>query len=313
MLHSRRGPPRSPLPVASTVFEEPSAAEVYRRRLLNLLLFGVCAAAATMIPSLVVARWQHEHRARGRPMPVVDGAGLASGSPDVDGPAEARAAEASAQRVPDAVGPSTPHVAAAAAPAASAPEAAESSPFSFVWNGRQHGPPPAARSPSENLISEGRPASADVLGNLGPPAVITSSRNEDWLKDRWQAAKDMTGAPIPGAHWVEIDLERRCSVTRVIIDWEKAHATRYTVKGRSAGEAAHAETTTLAVGEKARVEKFTSSKRQHVIHDLEVVRTREIQPAVEFVRVEIDRPATQWGSSIWELRVYGSCEGKPQS
>ena len=127
---SRRGPPRSPLPVASTVSGGPSNAELYRRRLLNLLLFGVCAAAATMIPSLVVARWQHEHRARGRPMPVVDIAGSAPGGSDLDDPAEARAPDASAPMIPeDVVGPSVPRTAAAAGavPAASAPAAGDSS------------------------------------------------------------------------------------------------------------------------------------------------------------------------------------------
>eukprot|EP01043_Picozoa_sp_COSAG02_P090252 COSAG02_NODE_27131_length_616_cov_1.139265_1_plen_60_part_00 len=31
--------------------------------------------------------------------------------------------------------------------------------------------------------------------------VITHSQSVDWLKDRWQAAKDMNGTPIPGKHW----------------------------------------------------------------------------------------------------------------
>ena len=49
---------------------------------------------------------------------------------------------------------------------------------------------------------------ASVRGNLGPASVVTSSRIDDWLKDRWQAAKNMQGTPISGAHWLEVDLER---------------------------------------------------------------------------------------------------------
>ena len=40
----------------------------------------------------------------------------------------------------------------------------------------------------------------------------------------------MTGNPIPGDHWVQIDLERKCEITRFDIDWESAFAKKYDVK-----------------------------------------------------------------------------------
>eukprot|EP00961_Rhodomonas_salina_P057788 776565-Rhodomonas_salina.1 len=48
------------------------------------------------------------------------------------------------------------------------------------------------------LLSEGKPATSDVRGNLGAAQTVTSSKMDDWLKDRWQAASDMSGTPIEG-------------------------------------------------------------------------------------------------------------------
>ena len=76
----------------------------------------------------------------------------------------------------------------------------------------------------EQLISAGRPASSDVRGNLGPARVVTSEVVKDWLKDRWQAAKNMKGEPIPGPHWIEVDLGRSCTCSRFVIDFETAHS-----------------------------------------------------------------------------------------
>ena len=50
------------------------------------------------------------------------------------------------------------------------------------------------------------------------------------LRDRWQAAKDMTGKPIPGPQWVMIDLGRRAQLTRLVLDWETAYGKAYTVE-----------------------------------------------------------------------------------
>lgn len=46
---------------------------------------------------------------------------------------------------------------------------------------------------------------------------ITDGKNEDWLRDRWQAAKDMTGKPIDGKQWVMLDLTKRAQITRLVL------------------------------------------------------------------------------------------------
>ena len=40
----------------------------------------------------------------------------------------------------------------------------------------------------------------------------------------------MGGRPIPGEHWIEIDLERLCVVEKVIIDWEDGYSDSWTIK-----------------------------------------------------------------------------------
>jgi len=48
------------------------------------------------------------------------------------------------------------------------------------------------------LVSLGRPATSNFKGNLAEPSVITNEKIDDWLKDRWQAAVDMSGTPYQG-------------------------------------------------------------------------------------------------------------------
>ena len=40
--------------------------------------------------------------------------------------------------------------------------------------------------------------------------MITDGKNEDWIKDRWQAAKDMSGTSLPLPQWVAVDLGEQC-------------------------------------------------------------------------------------------------------
>lgn len=74
------------------------------------------------------------------------------------------------------------------------------------------------------MVSANRPVTASAAGNLGPPSVVTSEATSDGLTDRWQAASDMHGTPLPGQHWLEVDLGRTCVAERFVVDWETAFA-----------------------------------------------------------------------------------------
>ena len=148
------------------------------------------------------------------------------------------------------------------------------------------------------LISRNKPVTASVRGNLGEASVVTNGLKNDWLKDRWQAAKNMQGAPIPGAHWLLVDLEATCVVERIDVEFESAFARDYQLKGRSKGGA----WVSLAVGASA-VESRPS--KQRILHRLS---SNSMAP-VDRVRLDIARPGTRWGTSVWELDVFGTCAG----
>lgn len=44
------------------------------------------------------------------------------------------------------------------------------------------------------------------------------------------AALNMGGRPIPGPHWVDVDLGRLCVVERAMIDWEDAFSNSWTLE-----------------------------------------------------------------------------------
>ena len=153
-------------------------------------------------------------------------------------------------------------------------------------------PPPTAVLP--RLLSTGRPAKASVRGNLAPASAVTSASTSDWLKDRWQAAADMNGTPIPGEHWVSIDLGGPHLVVSFVLDWETACADDYAVQALRDGA-----WVTLPTALDAR----TKSK-QHVVDTLSVRVGRPALKARHF-RVLIRRPATRWGVSLWRLEIWG--------
>jgi len=169
------------------------------------------------------------------------------------------------------------------------------------------------------LLSAGRPATSDVRGNLGPASVITSEKTADWLKDRWQAAADMGGTPIPGPHWVEVDLQRLCKLSAILIDWEEAFSQHWTVKGkRSDGKCAGQNNdggwTAIARSKEAYWPPGVQRTPKHILQTV-LVRDHHTgsgdsddcsAPYYDKVRLMISKPSTRFGSSIWRLQVHGA-------
>jgi len=191
----------------------------------------------------------------------------------------------------------------------------------------------ASKSSTAVVLSTGRPASSDVRGNLGPASVITSEKTDDWLADRWQAASNMGGTPIPGSHWVEIDLLRLCKVTSILIDWEEAFSQHWILKGkRSDGKCATpapAPALALALaqsgGDDAGWTALTRSKEafkppsaakytpKHILQAANIQDNHTgtgdtddcSAPYYDKVRLVIFKPSTRFGSSIWRLQIKG--------
>lgn len=150
-------------------------------------------------------------------------------------------------------------------------------------------------------VALNRPVTSDVRGNLGPASVITNDVVSDWLKDRWQAASNMNGDPIPGEHWLEVDLGGNYRVKKFLIDWEKAYSSDYSVYGGlkrySAGDSF-----LLA---SAKLSKTLSISDQHIINEISVQDQKILLHDVRYVTLVIHSPATRWGSSLWRFHIYG--------
>lgn len=162
----------------------------------------------------------------------------------------------------------------------------------------------APRAAPARLLSAGRPVTSDVRGNLADASVITGlDPPGDWLTDRWQAAADMSGTPLPGEHWVEIDLGAVFELTRFIVVWEKAYAAKYVVRGRLFSDGAWAD---FAAGRDA---ASPHSDETHIVHVLDATRTQcgaaSCVVRARFVRLVIAEPATVWGASLWRWEVWG--------
>lgn len=160
----------------------------------------------------------------------------------------------------------------------------------------------------EILLSENCSVTSDVRGNLGDAQVVTQESVHDWLKDRWQAAKNMRGEPIPGQHWLEIDLKRPCYIKRALIDWEDAFSNAWKIQGYATDVSTWV---TISTSERLIVKGHS---KHHIIHEVMCVRdgkwtekslvSHKIK-AYAKVRLLILSPSTQWGSSVWRLQLWG--------
>jgi hypothetical protein len=152
----------------------------------------------------------------------------------------------------------------------------------------------------ETLLSGHRPVISDVRGNLGPPSVVTNKEDEDWLKDRWQSALDMTGSPIPGSHFLEVDLGRESLMTKIVLDWESAYCEHYSLIAHN-GISKSSNMHRLAVGEDA---SKSYPKDKHIVHEFRFSPTND-PGRFRYVRLVMHKPSTKWAPSLWHFEVYG--------
>ena len=174
--------------------------------------------------------------------------------------------------------------------------------------------PPSPLPPRVVLLSAGRPVRASARGNLAPVQVVTriaqpEATKQAWLTDRWQAASDMNGRPIPGAQWVAIELAAGCVASEAKLDWESAHADDYDLQVARVGDNRW---------ETLETRRNRSTSKQHVVDTLRIVsssrnaeqaRMISASAALWEYRVLIRRPATQWGVSLWRVELWGHCSG----
>lgn len=170
------------------------------------------------------------------------------------------------------------------------------------------------------LLSRGSnvKVTTDVRGNLGPPSVLNQEiPGKNWLKDRWQAASDMHGTAIKGAHWVTLEFPYPVIVSHIVLDWEAAFSKDYKIEGSmiaSIDSDAGAWFTlfdTKADGidpsphfqskELGQSPGVKNKVPLHIIHEITCTNKGELRQ----LRVWIRSSAHGWGVSLWQVDVHG--------
>jgi len=132
---------------------------------------------------------------------------------------------------------------------------------------------------ADPLISQGRPATASSAENAGTPA---SAAVDGDTGTRWSSAFS-----VP--QWLRVDLGTTATVSRVVLNWEAAYATAFTVQTSADG------TTWTTI--------HTTANGTGGVQDPTASATGR------YVRVNATAKATPYGVSLWEFQVYGSTGG----
>ena len=174
-------------------------------------------------------------------------------------------------------------------------------------------PSPQLDKGTLGLQSEGCPVTADVKGNLAAPSVITSNIKKDWLKHRWQAAADMSGRPISGSHWVEIDLMQSVTVTKIVIDYEQAYCNNYEINCKKDIDSKWERIFTnhrkrMSSGKHLIETRNGKGTNTHVIHDIDLNYPTYAYDC-QYIQLFMKKPASNWGVSIWEIEIFGYGKG----
>lgn len=139
-----------------------------------------------------------------------------------------------------------------------------------LWEFEVYGQPGGA-----NLAGTARVTSSSVENaSLGPANGTDGS-----LTTRWSSA-------FADGQWIQLDFGAPTAVKRLVLRWETAYASVYTIQASNDG-----------VGWRSvlRVENGDGG-----VDDLSV------DASERYLRVLCERRATQWGSSLWEIEAYGS-------
>lgn len=129
---------------------------------------------------------------------------------------------------------------------------------------------------ADPLISQGHPATASSTENGGSPASNAVDGNAG---TRWSSA-------FSDPQWIQVDLGATATVSRVVLSWEAAYATAYTIQ-----TSANGSTWTTV---------YSTTTSNGGNQDLTV------SGSGRYVRVNTTARATPYGVSLWELKVYGT-------
>jgi hypothetical protein len=129
------------------------------------------------------------------------------------------------------------------------------------------------------LISQGKTATASSVENASFPASAAVDGNTG---TRWSSA-------FSDPQWLEVDLGASASISQVVLQWETAYATAFSIQTSADGT----NWTTI----------YSTTTGTGGTQTLNVTGTGR------YVRMYGTARATQYGYSLWEFQVYGTTSG----
>eukprot|EP00934_Nitzschia_sp_Nitz4_P003665 Nitzschia sp. Nitz4//scaffold8_size234185//66468//67037//NITZ4_001247-RA/size234185-processed-gene-0.150-mRNA-1//-1//CDS//3329559776//3655//frame0 len=175
----------------------------------------------------------------------------------------------------------------------------------------------------KNLSRSGKvKATADVRGNLGPVDVVVQAHpGDDWIRDRWQAASDMHGTAIKGAHWVQLDFGTEIVPEKIELDWEAAYSDKYRLEASNlpiTGNTPEDENNknvwilfdstdatqmgTVQIEKLGQSPGVKSKTPLHIVHTIDSLQSKQ---KFRYLRLYILKSAMGWGVSLWQFDVFG--------
>ncbi|WP_326827084.1 DUF1996 domain-containing protein [Streptosporangium sp. NBC_01756] len=131
-------------------------------------------------------------------------------------------------------------------------------------------------SAAEIPLSQGRSVSASSTENAAAPASAAVDGNGG---TRWASA-------FSDPQWLQVDLGATATINKVVLNWENAYATAFTIQtSADGGSWTTVHTTTAGTGGN---------------------QTLNVSGSGRYVRMHATKRATQWGVSLWEFQVYGT-------
>ncbi|GMH65449.1 hypothetical protein TrRE_jg6707 [Triparma retinervis] len=113
----------------------------------------------------------------------------------------------------------------------------------------------------------------------------------------------MTGAPIPGEHWVKVSFKEEVTrVDSVKITWEKADSNDWVVEYLGGG----GEWEGIYDSREGKHGRIKVSDTVLVDEVKELGRRGEIRGGTKEVRLRIRKPNTRWGTSVWNWEIVGA-------
>jgi F5/8 type C domain len=156
--------------------------------------------------------------------------------------------------------------------------------------------------PDSVLVTASDPGYRD----LGVEKVLQGGT--EWKKDCWGVSCDN----ICGSLWVRIDFPQQpVLITQVILDWETAYATDYklqigtTDNWRTIRKSPDPNNITVETLGRRPTDVGDNSKHVVPLHYVHNIKVPVSHQPTRSLRLFIRKPATEWGVSLWQIKVYG--------